>query len=323
MAGYTGGGGGGGGGAPTDAQYVTLATDGGLANERVLTAGTGISLTDGGAGGNLTIANTVAAGAPPAADYVTLSTDGGLSNERVLTAGTGISLTDGGAGGNLTIANTVAAGAPSAAQYVTLATDGGLANERVLTAGTGISLTDGGAGGNLTIAATASGGGGKVLQIVHAAFNGLFTTSSTSYVDVAAGGNTLQATITPSAATSTILIQVSINTSQTNGGSSLFRVFDGSAAVAGGVKDAAQANQESGVLHVASSVSTPHGYAVPFGYAVVVKDSPATTSAITYTVEAKCTAAIDPVYVNRNSRNGNYIQDSPGTSTITLFEIGV
>ena len=278
MAGYTGGGGsgGGGGGAPTDAQYVTLATDGGLANDRVLTAGTGISLTDGGAGGNLTIANTVAAGAP------------------------------------------------SAAQYITLATDGGLANERVLTAGTGISLTDGGAGGNLTIAATGGGGGGgKVLQIVHAAFNGLFTTSSTSYVDVAAGGNTLQATITPSAATSTILIQVSINTSQTNGGASLFRVFDGSAAVAGGVKDASQANQESGVLHVASSVSTPHGYAVPFGYAVVVKDSPATTSAITYTVEAKCTQSIDPVYVNRNSRNGNHLQDTPGTSTITLFEIGV
>ncbi len=308
----------GGGGAPVDGPYVTVSGDGGLDSERVLTAGTGISLTDGGAGSTLTIAAT-AGGAPAAAQYLTLATDATLSNERVLTAGTNVSFTDGGAGGNLTV--NASTGAPSAAQYVVLSADGGLANERVLTAGTGISLTDGGAGGNITIASTASGAG-KVLQVVHVAFNDLFTTNSTSFVDVAAGGNTLEATITPSAATSTILIQVSINTSQTAGGSSLFRVFDGSAAVAGGVKDSGQANQESGMIHVASSVSTPHGYAVPFGYAVVLKDAPNTTSAVTYTVEVKCMQSIDPVYVNRNSRNGNYVQDSPGTSTITLFEIG-
>ena len=50
--------GGGGGGAPTDAQYITLATNGTLSNERVLTAGSGITLTDGGAGSTLTIAST-------------------------------------------------------------------------------------------------------------------------------------------------------------------------------------------------------------------------------------------------------------------------
>ena len=46
----------GGSGAPTDAQYVTLATNGDLSAERVLTAGTNISLTDAGAGGTITIA---------------------------------------------------------------------------------------------------------------------------------------------------------------------------------------------------------------------------------------------------------------------------
>jgi hypothetical protein len=56
------GGGGGGGGAPTDASYVTLSTNATLTNERVLTAGTGISITDGGAGSTVTIAAT---GAPP------------------------------------------------------------------------------------------------------------------------------------------------------------------------------------------------------------------------------------------------------------------
>ncbi len=43
------------GGAPSDAQYVTLATDATLTNERVLTAGTGITLTDAGAGSTVTV----------------------------------------------------------------------------------------------------------------------------------------------------------------------------------------------------------------------------------------------------------------------------
>jgi hypothetical protein len=49
---------GGGGGAPANSQYVTLALDATLTNERVLTAGAGISITDGGPNGNVTIATT-------------------------------------------------------------------------------------------------------------------------------------------------------------------------------------------------------------------------------------------------------------------------
>ena len=45
-----------GSGAPSDAQYVTLATNGTLTNERVLTAGSKISLTDAGAGSTITVA---------------------------------------------------------------------------------------------------------------------------------------------------------------------------------------------------------------------------------------------------------------------------
>jgi len=47
---------GGGAAAPANAQYVTLAVDGTLSAERVLTAGTGIKLTDGGAGSTITTA---------------------------------------------------------------------------------------------------------------------------------------------------------------------------------------------------------------------------------------------------------------------------
>lgn len=44
-----------GGGAPTNATYVVISLDATLTDERVLTAGTGISLADGGAGGNATL----------------------------------------------------------------------------------------------------------------------------------------------------------------------------------------------------------------------------------------------------------------------------
>ncbi len=45
-------------GAPIGAQYVTMGADGDLTNERVLTAGTNISITDGGAGSTVTIDST-------------------------------------------------------------------------------------------------------------------------------------------------------------------------------------------------------------------------------------------------------------------------
>lgn len=49
---------GGGTGAPTDATYVTISTNATLTAERVLTAGPGVRLVDGGANGNATLTTT-------------------------------------------------------------------------------------------------------------------------------------------------------------------------------------------------------------------------------------------------------------------------
>lgn len=71
-------------GAPSAAQYVTLATDATLTNERVLTAGSGISITDGGAGSTVTIAATGGGGTPGGVDkqiqYNNAGAFGGVSN---------------------------------------------------------------------------------------------------------------------------------------------------------------------------------------------------------------------------------------------------
>ena len=45
-------------GAPTDAQYVTLATNASLSAERVLAGSSPITITDGGAGSNVTVGFT-------------------------------------------------------------------------------------------------------------------------------------------------------------------------------------------------------------------------------------------------------------------------
>lgn len=60
-------------------QYLTLATNANLTGERVLVAGLGLGLTDGGAGGNATLAVGQGAGLTVNANDVALTTPGGLS----------------------------------------------------------------------------------------------------------------------------------------------------------------------------------------------------------------------------------------------------
>ena len=196
--------GGGGTGAPTDAEYVVMALNGTLTNERVLAAGTGISLTDGGAGFNATIANTgvtsnvagtgisvsSATGASTIANTGVTSNVAGsgisvssatgastIANTGVTSLGAGDGITLSGSTGGVTISSPII-GDLVAAQYVTLATDTQLQNERVLTAGTGITLTDGGAGSTITIAASGGGGGGAGYQPVLPDRDGSFPASN-------------------------------------------------------------------------------------------------------------------------------------------------
>ena len=79
--------GGGGGGAPTNASYLVLGTNVTLTNERVLTAGTGITLTDGGAGGNLTIAASSSGGGNATTAVLDFGTNAGEYSASAVVTG--------------------------------------------------------------------------------------------------------------------------------------------------------------------------------------------------------------------------------------------
>jgi hypothetical protein len=69
------------GGAPATDSYVVLSASATLPNERVLTAGTNITITDGGAGGNVTIAST-------AGGVSNVATGTGLTGGPITSTGT-------------------------------------------------------------------------------------------------------------------------------------------------------------------------------------------------------------------------------------------
>lgn len=86
---------GGGGGAPTDARYLTLTTDGTLTQERVFTAGVGLTGTDGGAGSTYTVDLDhlgLEALADPNADRL-IGWDDSAGNTEWITISTGLTLT--------------------------------------------------------------------------------------------------------------------------------------------------------------------------------------------------------------------------------------
>ena len=177
---------------------------------------------------------------------------------------------------------------------------------RSSTANTKTRLAIGTTGQVLTVAsgvpswATPAGGGGKVLQVVNATTSTVVTSTSATFVDT-----TLTATITPTLATSKILVLVSQNG---------LGKYSGNAAIAiklvrGAtdlirLEDLATYDNATGSNYV-GSVSTNY------------LDAPATTSATTYKT----------TFANRAATGNAEVQSTygsalSGTSTITLMEIG-
>jgi hypothetical protein len=144
----------------------------------------------------------------------------------------------------------------------------------------------------------APAGGGKVLQVVTATYATEVSSTSTSYAD-----SGLTATITPSAATSKILVLI---------GQPYFMVFAGSQELSMFMNIVRGGTQiyEAFFSYRAAAYNSEinfSGYYTP-----VYVDSPSSTSALTYKTQLKNNGPTGTVYTSRSNR----------TATITLLEIG-
>jgi hypothetical protein len=152
---------------------------------------------------------------------------------------------------------------------------------------------------------------GSVLQVVSAAKTDTFSLASSTFTDITG----LSVTITPTSATSKILIMATTNASGSSGGymASTRLVRDSTAIYVG---DAAGSRLQASV----SARNNDSGDARM--HSMVFLDSPATTSAITYKVQLACQES-QTICVNRSFDDldvGNAAR-ARTASSITVMEI--
>lgn len=148
----------------------------------------------------------------------------------------------------------------------------------------------------------------KFGQIVNVSKVDTFTTQSTSFVDVTG----LSATITPTSASSTVLVMVNVKFASNNNYSSLAILLRGATNVGGGT---VVGNRTSGIIGNNST-----GIGADSGTTIFI-DTPATTSATTYKIQARVDSGNGTFYVNRTSDDGDTSIRPRMASTLTLIEI--
>jgi hypothetical protein len=149
--------------------------------------------------------------------------------------------------------------------------------------------------------------GGKVAQVVTADKTDVFTTSSTSYVDVTGW----TATITPSATSSRIVVMYSTGTSNNTGAYTAYQIVRGSTAVG----NAAASGSRSAANKAYLDNNATGGFAVSGMYV----DSPSTTSATAYKIQVKVHA--NTLTIGATLTNQDNAATFTSLTNITLWEI--
>lgn len=151
----------------------------------------------------------------------------------------------------------------------------------------------------------------QVLQVVNTIKTDTFTaTTGTGFTDVTG----LTVTITPSATSSQIFIICTITSGlNTAGGFTLLR---GSTVIGAGASAGNRRLVSTGYNQNPSAANQGFG-----SHSITVLDSPATTSAITYKIQATGDQAGSIVFVNRGFTDTDNSTHMRGASTITALEI--
>ena len=164
--------------------------------------------------------------------------------------------------------------------------------------------------GTLLSSATTTGfPAGSVLQVVSVAKTDVFTTTSTSLVDITG----LSVSITPTSATSKIMVLCSLSLNVTNGNYMAQAVlFRGATKIS--VGDAAGSRTQS------SAYATINGDRGRSPFSVTFLDSPATTSSTTYKFQGLVESG-GTLYINQNASDADSANNGRTASTITVMEI--
>jgi len=149
-----------------------------------------------------------------------------------------------------------------------------------------------------------------ILQVVSVTKSDTFSTTSTSFADVTG----LTANITPTSATSKILVFVSMMFGLSGEITMQARLLRDSTAI--GIGDATGSRNSVTLQH--QHIGAQSAFYQP-NNAVNHLDSPATTSALTYKMQARVSSGTG--YVNRSGDDGNAADRGRGISSITLMEV--
>lgn len=154
---------------------------------------------------------------------------------------------------------------------------------------------------------------GRVLQVVATFKSDTFTTSTgNTFVDITG----FSATITPTSATSKVLILTSLVMQGKNGQNGAFaKLLRGATSI--GIGDAAGSRTRT---TFDTYISADDDYGGQNGHMYL--DSPATTSATTYKWQVYGSAATANVYVNRGENDSDSAARGRSASSIILLEIG-
>jgi hypothetical protein len=156
---------------------------------------------------------------------------------------------------------------------------------------------------------TPAAGGGKVAQVVSTTKSSSFSTNSGSYTDVTG----LSVSITPTSATSKIMVFVDVQVVGDNAtGSAFWQLVRGATAIA--IGDSEGSRRRSTGQAYSNDNNTAFSGSINF------LDSPSTTSATTYKVQILADGG-GFAYVNRSEGFGDNTGHAVNASTITVMEI--
>ena len=153
-----------------------------------------------------------------------------------------------------------------------------------------------------------AGMGGKILQVVSTTKTDTWSGTTGSWQDITG----FSVSITPSSTSSTVLVNVHINGS--NSDLAAFRLMRDATPI--GIGNSGGGSRQQGTI---GAISYPRDGNRCFAASMMFLDSPSTTSATTYKLQTFCHNGTH--YINRTNNDTNAIYNSRPISTITVMEI--